>query len=284
MTHLHSIYDNDKHFQINPITREIINESGKLVLIQHDHNSERFTFEIPKVIDGHDMSLCNVVQVHYLNFENIKDGLAYPGLYEVEDLQVSPDSEDVVICSWLISGNATQYVGGLAFAVYFACVADDGTIEYAWNTAPNEEITVGDSIHNSDVVAAEYADILEKWRTELILANIVETYTPKEFTELFGVVTKDYVDAKYIATTAILGTAWTGESAPYTQEVTVAGILETDTPHITPIYSDVFETKLAEKEAWNMVSEAEAGADIITFTCFEDKPTVAITLQIEVNR
>ena len=67
MAHIHSIYDCDTHFVIDPVTREIKNESEKTVIVQNDHNSERFSFELPKTIEGHDMSLCNVVQVHYLN-------------------------------------------------------------------------------------------------------------------------------------------------------------------------------------------------------------------------
>lgn len=189
MAHEHSVYDSDKHFRIDPATREIINESGKIVLIQHDHNSERFTFEIPKEVDGHDMSLCNVVQIHYLNIEK-GSGIThteYEGLYEADDLQASPTSNDVVICSWLLSRNATQYVGSLNFVVRFACVSDDGTIDYDWSTAIHSGIAISDGIRNTEVVAEEYADVLEQWRQELILANIAEQYTPEEARAAFEV-------------------------------------------------------------------------------------------------
>ena len=85
----------------------------------------------------------------------------------------------------------------------------------------------------------------------------------------------------YIAT---ITTAWTGSSTPYTQDVSVSGILESDTPHITPVYSSTLVTALAQKEAWSMVSKAEASDGIITFTCFEDKPSTEISIQIEVMR
>lgn len=170
MAHEHSIYDSDLHFKIDPVTREIKNESEKVVLMQHDHNSERFTFEIPKEVDGHDMSLCNVCQIHYLNIE-ASTKVQYEGIYEVDDLQISPDSDDVVICSWLLSGNVTQYVGPLSFTIRFACVADDGTVEYAWHTNIHSGISIGDTIYNSDVIAAEYADILEEWRAALFFGS-----------------------------------------------------------------------------------------------------------------
>lgn len=106
--------------------------------------------------------------------------------------------------------------------------------------------------------------------------------------------TKGYVDevaeslsdgkAARSTATATITTTWTGSAAPYTQDVAVSGLLATDTPHITPAYSDTLATALAQKEAWALVGEADAGAGKITFTCFEDKPTTAIPIQIEVLR
>lgn len=172
MAHEHSVYDNDKHFRIDPVTRQIENTSDKVVLIQHDHDSERFTFEIPKTVEDHDMSLCNVVQIHYLNIEAATK-TDNEGIYEVDDLQSKNiinqqgEKEDVVVFSWLISRNATQYVGSLNFVVRFKCVANDGTVTYEWATAIHKGIAVSDSIYNSEVIASEYADVLEKWRASL---------------------------------------------------------------------------------------------------------------------
>ena len=90
--------------------------------------------------------------------------------------------------------------------------------------------------------------------------------------------------ASRVSYTATITTAWTGSSAPYTQAVTVSGILATDCPHITPVYSSTLSTALGQKEAWSMVSKAETSANTITFTCFEEKPTAAIPIQIEVIR
>lgn len=95
--------------------------------------------------------------------------------------------------------------------------------------------------------------------------------------------TKGYVDGKRKTYTATLSTTWAG-SKPYTQTVTVSGILAADMPHIIPVYSSDNATAIAQKEAWSCVSKAEAAAGGIKFTCFEDKPTTAISLQIEVMR
>ncbi len=66
MSHNHNIADSDTRFIIDPITRIIRNQaSKKTTLMQNDHNSERFTFELPRYVEGHDMSLCNAVEIHY---------------------------------------------------------------------------------------------------------------------------------------------------------------------------------------------------------------------------
>lgn len=83
--------------------------------------------------------------------------------------------------------------------------------------------------------------------------------------------------------TATLSTSWAG-SGPYTQTIAVAGILVTDMPHITPVYDTTNATAIAQREAWNCVSKAEAWTNQIHFTCFVDKPATAIPIQIEVMR
>lgn len=96
--------------------------------------------------------------------------------------------------------------------------------------------------------------------------------------------TKGYVDGKRITKAATIPTNWSGSSAPYTQSISVTGILSTDAPHITPVYSSALETALMEKDAWAMISKAETSNGTVTFTCFEDKPATEIPIQIEVMR
>ena len=95
--------------------------------------------------------------------------------------------------------------------------------------------------------------------------------------------TKGYVDGKRKTFTATLSTSWSG-SGPYTQTVSIAGILATDMPHVVPVYSTTNATAIAQKEAWARVSRGDAVAGGIQFTCFEDKPGTAIPIQIEVMR
>ena len=94
---------------------------------------------------------------------------------------------------------------------------------------------------------------------------------------------KAYTDSKRKTWTATITTTWSG-SGPYTQSLTVSGILASDMPHITPVYSSDNATALAQKEAWACVSKAVTAANSIAFACFEDKPSTEIPIQIEVIR
>lgn len=171
MAHAHSLYDTDPHFRIDPATRNIINMSGKVVLVQHDHNSERFTFEIPRHVDGHDMSLCNKAEIHYINGNSISKN---HGLYLVDDLQLDPNDDGYVICSWLISHNATKLIGTLNFMIRFECLTGE-IIDYAWSTGVYSGVTVSPGIYNSEDIIEDYADVLEQWKLELETAGITIT-------------------------------------------------------------------------------------------------------------
>lgn len=166
MTHKHSVYDTDKHFIVDALTRTIISQSKKTKLMQYDHNSERFTFQVPRYIDGHDMSLCDEIDIHYINLSS--DTLHQStGPYPVADMQVSPDGEDTIIFSWLISGNATAYTGTLIFAIEFKCLTDS-MIEYAWHTDAFSDIEIVGTIRTegSDVIL-EYHDVIAQWQNKL---------------------------------------------------------------------------------------------------------------------
>lgn len=169
MTHTHAVIDSDKYFVINPVTRSITNPTQKVYLMQNDHNSERVTFEIPRYIDTHDMSLCNKVEVHYINTDGI---FSNEGIYEVDDLRVSPESNDKVLCSWLISQNVTRYAGHVSFVVRYACV-NNSVIEYQWHTDIHNSIVIIESINNTDFIATEYTDILEQWKNRFFSDGII---------------------------------------------------------------------------------------------------------------
>ena len=168
MAHIHDVYDQDNYFVIDPITRDITSQSEKISITQYDHNSERFTFEIPKIIEGHDMSLCDKVRVHFINIGSNRSNVS-KGVYEVDDIRVSSDDSNMLLFSWLISRAATEYSGKLIFSIRFYCISDDNIVDYSWATSIFTGIKISNGIDNSEAITEDYVDILEQWKSEIAM-------------------------------------------------------------------------------------------------------------------
>lgn len=70
-------------------------------------------------------------------------------------------------------------------------------------------------------------------------------------------------------------------AAPYTIDITVEGLLETDTPDITVIQDADVTIAQAQIEAWSKVSRIVTGTNKITCTCYEEKPEREIPILIK---
>ena len=197
MSHEHidtDIVDVDPHFIIDTITREISNNTNdKLRIMQYDNKSERYSFDIDRYIEGHDLMDCNRVQIHFINIGS--SGQKHPGLYLVDDLHVKPSDENKVTFSWLISQDATYYGGILSFLVSFKCV-DGDAILYRWSSSIFDSIQITAGLDNNNTVIELYADELLAWQnnietdisswqnnmeTELIPNLVDENYINREF-------------------------------------------------------------------------------------------------------
>lgn len=184
--HTHPVPDTDTYFIIDPITRQIENTNRKkTVVMQYDHNSERFTFELPRYIDGHDMMECTSVTVNVDNIEVVEsDGVEVVGprvnsdAPDMTDLRVHPNDPEKVICSWCISRNSTQLAGILSFHIEFKCADSSGNVVYEWSTDNFDKIEVRTRKKNGEAAVVEHTDLLEQWRTRIfgagdsVMANI----------------------------------------------------------------------------------------------------------------
>ena len=83
--------------------------------------------------------------------------------------------------------------------------------------------------------------------------------------------------------TGTLSTSWTGSAAPYTQAVTVSGILSTDRPILDMVCSGTYATDQSREEGWLNIYRAVTAANKITFYAHE-KPTVSIPFYAQVTR
>lgn len=142
MSHKHALNTFTPDFKINAVSREVIQVQPDVLitLMQYDHNSESLRFECPRFIDGHDMSLCNKVEVHFVN-SDVVGGTSKGGYYTVTDLGVNSSDPSLVNFSWVVSRNSTENVGTLIFSVRFICTTGD-VIDYVWHTLPFTYVSV----------------------------------------------------------------------------------------------------------------------------------------------
>jgi hypothetical protein len=161
--HDHVVSDQDSYFVINPDTRIIENVSrADNVLMQYDHNSEKYTFELARYVDGHDMTLCNRVRVHFNNVDGATNE-ENADVAELYDLAIDPDDNSKVLCSWTITRQATQLVGTLNFLVQYECIDDNGNSVYEWHTDIYTDVAVKKGRNNSEQAVIEYSNVLEQW-------------------------------------------------------------------------------------------------------------------------
>lgn len=113
-----------------------------------------------------------------------------------------------------------------------------------------------------------------------------------EPTEETQAANKGYVDSvgnaakSYAKTTAVTlslpASGWAGDSAPYTQTVTMNVLTDLLRVMFYPKYGDNIEANLAMRDACACVSYADRNGENVTFTCLEDKPSVDINVIAEV--
>ena len=166
MPHRKKVIDSDAFFAVDAITRQIKNMTpAKISLIQHDHNSERFTFSIPRFIESHDMMESTKAEVHFINVSAAKQTSS--GVYVMTDIKQDATTEGNIACSWLLSRNATKYAGRLSFMLRFICMNGDD-VTYVWNTATFTGISIGEGLDCAESFEPEYLDIIEQWKAEIM--------------------------------------------------------------------------------------------------------------------
>lgn len=175
MAHDHDVWDDDPLFVIDPDSRTITKQSssGKTQLMQYDHNSEVFRFEIPLMIESHHVNQCDIKQIHYINTgtgTSVSNRESNVGIYEIQDMELIDDIDGPRLrFDWLVSQNATQLVGDVKFQIKFGCTNPDepGVVDYMWGSQVYSAVEILPGINNTEIVAIEYVDILQQWREEI---------------------------------------------------------------------------------------------------------------------
>lgn len=89
--------------------------------------------------------------------------------------------------------------------------------------------------------------------------------------------------SKFSFTGTLIAANWEGTSAPYTNEISIPGLLKTDVANIDLVSSDVWSTSLLEESEWGKIKKIISADDTITFYAAE-KPTISLNFQGEVIR
>lgn len=151
---------------------------------------------------------------------------------------------------------------------------------------------------NTDAINAQAMALIAQLRNEISAVKESSAFVLKSGGTMTGALSipeptaaahaanKSYVDSKHFVVTATIPTTWSQSGNVYTLTLPIAGILATDTPHIAPVLSSDYATRQAQKEAFGILGSgrAETGDGTITFTCDDEKPSIEIPIQIEVNR
>lgn len=83
--------------------------------------------------------------------------------------------------------------------------------------------------------------------------------------------------ARYTAT--LSSGSWSGSAAPYSQTVTVSGLLSTDAPLLDIVQTGTESTDSARREAWGLITRAVANTNSLTVYASE-KPSVNLPVQM----
>lgn len=152
---------------------------------------------------------------------------------------------------------------------------------------------VGDAINQ---LRADTSNMIDAITTESIgavnvnkIANNITTVEEgyvldaRQAYELNRLIQQRATTASYTATFPVSG--WSS-SSPYTQTVNVSGILSTDNPIVDIDMSNAQNADdwAALIESWNFVGRITANQGSVTMYCYDDKPTVNITIFLKVVR
>lgn len=163
MPHNHEVRDVDAVFAIDPVTKEITHITGETHIVQGDHNSEIVTIKIPRTIEGHDMTQCDVIQIHSTNTGEGTSASNTPvnkGITSIKDLVDDEDDPNAVLGRWSITKESTVHAGTLGFKVKFICYDSDDQIGYELNTRYFNDIPVYESSDSTEDVVSKQPDVI----------------------------------------------------------------------------------------------------------------------------
>ena len=149
-----TVKDTGAFFTIEPETREVkVPPTHKVIGVVGDHLAEQLTFEIPKLIDGHDIAGC----VHrYVGWVNVEGERGSDQLVELTELPEGA-RDGMLYFTWTIRDKLAATKGLVQFSLHFEDVDANGERLYHWGTTVCKNCEILDAInHTIGAYAAIY--------------------------------------------------------------------------------------------------------------------------------
>lgn len=136
----HSVKDEGAPFVVDPFARKVtVPPQDRVIGVVGDHLSEQVTFQVPKVIDGHNMPNCTR---KYIAWRNV-DG--EPG---TDELKISEETEDYALYTWTVRDLTAAAKGVVSFSLHFEDDdPDTGRQIYSWGTHTCTACEILDSVN-----------------------------------------------------------------------------------------------------------------------------------------
>ena len=171
-----------------------------------------------------------------------------------------------------LEGHAASY---FAQATHSHAITDVNGLQAALNATGDMKKSVYDADDDGVVDNAQKLD----GKTAAQFAAAQHSHAISAITGLQTALDGKATAALYTLT--LTSTGWTGDEAPYTQEVAVTGITAADTPLVDIVQTGAEATDEPMREAWGVVTRIVTGAGKIAAYASE-KPTVDVPIQLKV--
>ena len=134
-----------------------------------DHDSVLIAFEMPRYVNGYDMSAEeNSIQIHYANIsceDTTKHSEGFDGVEGITVAKNEETKEETLHFCWRVPANATKYAGALSIGVTFERyekIDDEMREVYSWSTTPYGKIIVCNSMDSTEeAVESAYSYLIE---------------------------------------------------------------------------------------------------------------------------
>lgn len=179
-------------------------------------------------------------------------------------LSVTSSGTGNAVTAVTVSGHAITLTKGSTFLTAHPATSTSSDTTSSASPAVSGSFTAIDSVTRDT-----YGHVTKVNTKTISLTNINTAISAKATTVLY---------------TGTIGTSWSGSAAPYTQTVSISGILATDTPIVDINLSSItYANKDSVTEAWSSIYRITTAANSITVYA-DEKTTTSVPIQLKVVR